>query len=88
MQACNNLIGYWNFNLFKFFKLIFLILQVLSFAAMLPLFQSPLSISTEISSISKRAYVIGLGCVTWALGNMALPLVGWGIARSELVGSF
>ena len=48
---------------------------------MLPLFQSPLSISTEISSISKRAFVIGLGCVTWALGNMALPLVGWAIAR-------
>jgi len=56
-------------------------LQILSFAAMLPLFQSPLSISTEISGITKRAYVIGFGCVTWALGNMALPLIGWLIAR-------
>ena len=28
-----------------------------------------------------RAFVIGLGCVTWSLGNCALPLFGWAIAR-------
>lgn len=56
-------------------------MQILAFAAMLPVFQTPLSISTEISSIKKRAEVIGLGCVTWALGNMALSLVGWLIPR-------
>lgn len=55
--------------------------QILAFACMLPLFQTPLSITTEISSVKSRAFVIGLGCVTWALGNMALPLLGWLIQR-------
>ena len=40
-----------------------------------------MSITTEISSVKGRAYVIGFGCVTWALGNMALPLLGWLVAR-------
>jgi MFS family permease len=47
---------------------------------MLPLFQVPLNLITEISSIEGRAMVIGFACVTWALGNMALPLFGWLIA--------
>lgn len=48
---------------------------------MLPLFQTPMSLTTEISSIESRAFVIGLGCVTWSLGNMALPLIGWLLPR-------
>lgn len=48
---------------------------------MLPLFQTPMSIITEISSVKGRAFVIGFGCVTWSLGNMVLPLIGWLLPR-------
>lgn len=54
--------------------------KILAFAAMLPLFQTPLNIITEISSINARGFVIGIGCVAWSLGNMTLPLIGWLIA--------
>ena len=30
---------------------------------------------------SARAYVIGLGCIAWSVGNCTLPLFGWAIAR-------
>ena len=52
----------------------YLAFKILSFACMLPLFQTPMAITTEISSIKGRALIIGFACVTWSLGNMALPL--------------
>ena len=54
----------------------FLAMKILAMACMLPLFQTPMSITTEISSIEGRAFVIGLACVTWSLGYCALPLIG------------
>lgn len=59
----------------------FLAMKILAFACMLPLFQSPMSITTEISSIKGRAFVIGLSCVTWSLGNCALPAIGYLVPR-------
>ena len=60
---------------------VYMAMKILAFACMLPLFQTPMAITTEISSIKARAFVIGFACVTWALGNMALPLIGWLIQR-------
>jgi len=59
----------------------YLAMKILSFACMLPMFQTPMGIVTEISNAKARAYVIGLGCVAWSLGNCTLPLFGWAIAR-------
>lgn len=63
----------------------FLALQIISFATMLPLFQSPMNITTEISTISGRGKVIGWSCVFWSLGNCVLPLVAWLIKRWKIL---
>ena len=52
----------------------FMALKILSYACMLPLFQTPMAISTEISSPDGRAFIIGLSCIAWSLGNITLPL--------------
>jgi len=59
----------------------YLIVKIIAFGAMLPLFQSPLNITTEMCDIKQRGFVIGVACVAWAVGNMLLPLIGWAIAR-------
>ena len=59
----------------------FSVTQIIAFGAMLPLFQSPLNITTEMCDIKQRGFVIGVACVAWAVGNMLLPLIGWAIAR-------
>ncbi len=46
---------------------------------MMPLFQCPLNISTEISNVSYRGFVIGYGCITWSIGYCIMPLMAWGI---------
>ena len=48
---------------------------------MLPVFQSPLNITTELCTVEQRSFVIGIACIAWAIGQMALPLVGWIIKR-------
>ncbi|XP_059097213.1 carcinine transporter-like [Tigriopus californicus] len=53
------------------------IFKALSFACMMPLFQSPMNITTEISTSKMRGYVIGIACISWSLGNCALPLLAW-----------
>jgi len=63
----------YDFHLFALFK-------VLAAFGMLPLFQSPLNILCEISNISKRGFVICYACITWSLGNIAFPLVGYLLA--------
>jgi len=67
-----------NFHLFAFFK-------VMAAFGMLPLFQSPLNILCEISNISKRGLVICYACITWSLGNIAFPLVGYIIASWRML---
>ncbi len=52
-------------------------MQILAFACMLPLFQSPLAITTEIATLPKRGLVIGWACIAWSVGVCALPLVAW-----------
>ena len=52
----------------------FLALKILSYACMLPLFQTPMAISTEISSPEGRAFIIGISCIAWSVGNITLPL--------------
>lgn len=68
------------FHIFSLFAP-FLLPQVLAFAAMLPLFQSPMNIITEISTMNARAFVIGFACITWSLGNCTMPFVAWLIPR-------
>lgn len=68
----------FNFSLFAFFK-------VAAAFGMLPLFQSPLSILCEISNVSKRGFVLCYGCLTWSLGQMAFPLVGYLIGSWKLI---
>jgi hypothetical protein len=58
---------------------IHLLPQILSFATMLPLFQSPMNITTELSTIKERGKVIGWSCVAWSFGNCALPFLAWGL---------
>ena len=52
---------------------------------MLPLFQSPLSITTEISTVQARGFVIGWGCITWSIGNCILPFIAWLIKRWKIL---
>jgi len=52
---------------------------------MLPLFQSPLNIICEISNIKNRGFVICFACLTWSLGQVTFPLVGWLIASWRLI---
>ena len=63
----------------------YLTLKILSFACMLPLFQSPLAITTEISSIKGRGLVIGWACIAWSVGNCAMPFVAWLIKRWKIL---
>jgi len=51
--------------------------KVIAFFAMLPLFQSPLNIITEMCNIEQRGFVIGVACIAWAIGGMLLPLIGY-----------
>ena len=69
------------YDLYETVRNIFFFLQVLAFAAMLPLFQSPMNIITEISTMDSRAFVIGFACITWSLGNCVMPFVAWLIPR-------
>jgi len=59
----------------------YVLVKFLAFLSMLPLFQSPLNITTEMCNIEQRGFVIGVACIAWALGNMTLPLVGYLIPR-------
>jgi len=68
----------YSFDLFAFFK-------VASAFGMLPLFQSPLSILCEISNVSKRGFVLCFGCITWSIGQMAFPLVGYLIGSWKII---
>ena len=52
------------------------VLQVAAAFGMLTLFQSPMNILCEISSVSKRGFVICVACVAWSLGQLLMPLVG------------
>merc|ERR1719220_900063 len=69
---------YYSYDLFALFK-------VLATFGMLPLFQSPLNILCEICDIKNRGYVICFACLTWSLGQIAFPLVGWLIASWRLI---
>jgi OCT family organic cation transporter-like MFS transporter 4/5 len=44
---------------------------------MMPLFQGPMSITSEVVPTKYRGIAIGWGMVTWAFGNCLLPLVAW-----------
>lgn len=59
----------------------FVAVKFIAFLSMLPLFQSPLNITTEMCNIDQRGFVIGVACIAWALGNMVLPLFGYLIPR-------
>ena len=59
----------------------FAIVKVLAFATMMPLFQCPLNITTEISSVAYRAFAIGYGCIAWSIGWTIMPFIAWGINR-------
>lgn len=63
----------YSYDLYALFK-------VIATFGMLPLFQSPLNILCEICDIKNRGYVICFACLTWSLGQIAFPLVGWLIA--------
>merc|ERR1712001_291451 len=69
---------YYSYDLFALFK-------VLATFGMLPLFQSPLNILCEICDIKNRGFVICFACLTWSLGQIAFPLVGWLIASWRLI---
>jgi len=68
----------YSYDLFALFK-------VLATFGMLPLFQSPLNILCEICDVKNRGYVICFACLTWSLGQIAFPLVGWLIASWRLI---
>lgn len=55
--------------------------QPFTFPPLLFYFKSPMNITTEISTMSKRGFVIGWACITWSLGNCVLPFVAWLINR-------
>ena len=63
----------------------FLALKILSYACMLPLFQTPMAISTEISSPEGRAFIIGISCIAWSIGNITLPLGSYNSEREEKI---
>ena len=48
---------------------------------MMPLFQSPLGITTEISSVNYRGMVIGLACIAWSVGMILMPLLAYLVNR-------
>jgi len=68
----------YSFSLFALFK-------VLSAFGMMPIFQSPLSILCEISNIEKRTYVLCYACITWSIGQIVFPLVGYLIASWRII---
>jgi len=68
----------YSYDLFALFK-------VLATFGMLPLFQSPLNILCEISDVKNRGYVICYACLTWWLGQMLFPLVGWLLASWRMI---
>jgi len=68
----------YSFALFGFFK-------VFATFGMLPIFQSPLSILSEISNVDNRGYVLCYACLTWSLGQIFFPLVGWLIASWKIL---
>ena len=52
---------------------------------MMPLFQSPLGITTEISSVNYRGMVIGLACIAWSVGMIFMPLLAYLVNRWNMV---
>ena len=44
---------------------------------MMPLFQSPMAIISEITTSKARGMALGWAFVTWAIGSCALPLIAW-----------
>ncbi len=53
------------------------LLQLILNATMMPLFQGPMSITSELCTTAVRGKAIGWGMITWALGNCLLPLIGY-----------
>ena len=47
----------------------------------MPLFQSPLGITIEISSVNYRGMVIGLTCIAWSIGMILMPLLAYLVNR-------
>jgi len=64
---------------------LFALFQALSAFGMMPIFQSPLSILCEISNIEKRSYVLCYSCITWSIGQIVFPLVGYLIASWKII---
>ena len=52
-------------------------LQLITNATMMPLFQSPMAIISEICTSKARGIALGWAFVTWAIGSCFLPLVAW-----------
>ena len=52
---------------------------------MMPLFQSPLGITTEISSVNYRGLVIGLACIAWSVGMILMPLLAYLVNRWKIL---
>ena len=52
---------------------------------MMPLFQSPLGITTEISSVKYRGMVIGLACMAWSVGMILMPLLAYLVNRWKIL---
>lgn len=61
----------------KGFYLLFVAFVIIGNLSSLPLFQSPLVISVEISSVEDRTLIPLLQCIGWTVGLCISPMIFW-----------